>query len=36
VPEDANAHLGRGFALLLRGNFAEGWRDYEYRHAGRG
>ncbi len=30
-PEDAEAHMGRAFALLLAGDLAEGWREYEWR-----
>lgn len=30
-PEDAEAHSGRGVALLLAGDFAAGWREYEWR-----
>ncbi len=30
-PEDAEAHMGRAFALLLAGDLAPGWREYEWR-----
>ena len=30
-PEYAQAHLNKAFALLLTGNFAEGWLEYEWR-----
>ncbi|MGE5567595.1 MAG: tetratricopeptide repeat protein [Rhodospirillales bacterium] len=31
APEDAEAHIGRAFALLLVGDLAAGWREYEWR-----
>jgi tetratricopeptide (TPR) repeat protein len=30
-PQLANAHLNRSFLLLSTGNFAEGWKEYEWR-----
>lgn len=30
-PELAEAHFSRAFVLLLRGDYAEGWREYEWR-----
>lgn len=30
-PELAEAHFSRAFVLLLRGEYAEGWREYEWR-----
>lgn len=30
-PEFAEAHFSRAFVLLLRGDYAEGWREYEWR-----
>jgi tetratricopeptide (TPR) repeat protein len=30
-PDHADAHFNRAATLLLTGNFAEGWREYEYR-----
>ena len=30
-PGYANAHFALGWALLLMGNFAEGWKEYEWR-----
>src|SRR5260221_4901738 len=30
-PDYAEAHYHRGSALLLRGHFARGWRDFEHR-----
>jgi tetratricopeptide (TPR) repeat protein len=33
-PDDATAHFGRSVILLLRGEYAEGWREYEWRWRG--
>ena len=30
-PQLADAHFSRAFVLLLRGEYAEGWREYEWR-----
>ena len=30
-PQFAEAHFSRAFVLLLRGEYAEGWREYEWR-----
>lgn len=30
-PEDADAHMFSGMALLLQGDFSEGWKEYEWR-----
>jgi tetratricopeptide (TPR) repeat protein len=30
-PDYADARLGKSFCLLLQGDFARGWRDYEFR-----
>lgn len=30
-PQLAEAHFSRAFVLLLQGNYAEGWREYEWR-----
>jgi tetratricopeptide (TPR) repeat protein len=30
-PDYVDAHFGRGLACLLTGNFADGWREYEWR-----
>jgi tetratricopeptide (TPR) repeat protein len=30
-PQLAEAHFSRAFVLLLRGDYAEGWREYEWR-----
>ncbi|HEV8015278.1 MAG TPA: tetratricopeptide repeat protein [Stellaceae bacterium] len=30
-PQSANAHSGLGILLLMRGDFAEGWDEYEWR-----
>jgi tetratricopeptide (TPR) repeat protein len=30
-PDNATAHLNRGLARLLAGDFAQGWKDYEWR-----
>ena len=30
-PKNANAHSGLGILLLMRGEFAEGWDEYEWR-----
>lgn len=30
-PDYANAHMNLGLTLLLRGDFANGWREYEWR-----
>jgi tetratricopeptide (TPR) repeat protein len=30
-PKHANAHYNLGLALLVSGNFIEGWKEYEYR-----
>jgi hypothetical protein len=34
-PDDPGARFGRGFLELLEGDFASGWKDYEYRQARR-
>jgi tetratricopeptide (TPR) repeat protein len=34
VPDWAHAHFGLGLALLLNGDYAEGWREYEWRWKG--
>ena len=31
APDHANAHSGLGILLLMRGDFAEGWDEYEWR-----
>jgi tetratricopeptide (TPR) repeat protein len=31
APKDANSHYNLSLALLVNGNFIEGWREYEYR-----
>jgi tetratricopeptide (TPR) repeat protein len=31
VPDFSIAHMGLAFSLLVRGQFAEGWREYEWR-----
>jgi Tfp pilus assembly protein PilF len=33
-PDDASAHFGRSRPLLLRGEYAEGWREFEWRSRG--
>lgn len=30
-PDNAAAHFGRAFALLSRGDYAEGWKEYDWR-----
>jgi tetratricopeptide (TPR) repeat protein len=32
APENINAHFNLALVLLLKGNFAEGWVEYEWRH----
>lgn len=32
-PENASLHLNVGMAALAQGDFANGWREYEWRHA---
>jgi hypothetical protein len=34
-PDDPGARFGRGFLELLEGDFASGWKDYEFRQARR-
>ncbi|HEY1542668.1 MAG TPA: tetratricopeptide repeat protein, partial [Xanthobacteraceae bacterium] len=31
-PDNVDAHWNRGFVLLLKGDFAQGWREHEWRH----
>src|SRR5260370_41622245 len=31
APDNADYHFSRGLLLLLLGNFADGWREYEWR-----
>jgi Flp pilus assembly protein TadD len=33
-PDDVSAHFGRSRPLLLRGEYAEGWREFEWRWRG--
>lgn len=33
-PDDVSAHFGRSRPLLLRGEYAEGWREFEWRRRG--
>jgi tetratricopeptide repeat protein len=33
-PDDVSAHFGRSRPLLLRGDYAEGWREFEWRWRG--
>jgi|SRR5579859_717665 len=33
-PDDVSAHFGRSRVLLLRGEYAEGWREFEWRWRG--